>query len=133
MAVVKHTLPPPFPSRGLALQSLGACRFRACSYFSISPELSCLCLCRCFCLSLRFCGVLDKNVSYTCLPAKEGSLCVLCAPAEHKSYMPWSLGGRHLFFISLTLPKPFGFRQSPGPVSFQTRRPKSNHTVGIIK
>lgn len=43
MAVVN---PPSFPSRGLALQSPGACRFRACSYFSdvsrtLPPEYFC--------------------------------------------------------------------------------------------
>ena len=43
-------------------------------------------------------------------------------------------GGRqYLFSISLTIPKLIGFRQSPGPVSFQTRVPKASYTIGIVK
>lgn len=43
-------------------------------------------------------------------------------------------GGRqYLFSISLTIPKPFGFSQSPDLESFQTPVPKTNHTVGIVK
>lgn len=44
----------------------------------------------------------------------------------------WVLGDRqYLFSISLTILKPFGFRQSPSPVSF--RVPKCSYTIGIVK